>query len=71
MQIAQDVAELEIDEDGEVININDGGKHALAKLVESYQEIGGSVSASLIAKKLTEEDLVENLDLPEKLDERV
>lgn len=71
VNIAQDVAELEITDDGKVENINDGGKHALAKLVESYQDIGGAVSASLIAKELKENGIGEDLDLPEKLQERM
>ena len=62
---------MKIGENGGVIEIKDGGKHALEKLVKSYQGIGGAVSASLIAKKLREDYLTENLDLPEKIEERL
>jgi hypothetical protein len=70
IKIAQDVPELEINDDGSLDEIKDGGKNALDNLVKKYQGIGGSVSASLIANRLKDEDL-EGIDLPERLEARI
>lgn len=69
LQVAENVSGLEVDEDGEVQELAGEARAVLDDLVESYQDVGGSVSASLIAKRLKKEDL-DDLELPDRLEER-
>lgn len=67
---AQDVEGLNVDDDGNILGIDGSGKKVIEKLVSNYEDIGGSVTASLIARKIKDVG-AEDLDLPEVLEQRM
>lgn len=70
LKIAKEVDELQVDEEGNVLGIDDDGKTVLNQLVTAYQNVGGSISATLIARALKQHDITD-LDMPSKLEGRV
>lgn len=70
LRAARDIAGLEVDEEGSVTGLDRDGKQCLTELVEAYQDIGGAVSATLIARSIKEAG-GDDLDLPDILAERL
>lgn len=67
---AKEVDGLEIDEEGHVLDIEGEGQQVLKRLVDRYEEVGGSVTASLIARRIKKIG-GDELELPEKLESRL
>lgn len=70
LRTARQVSSIEIADDGSVTGLEQDGKQCLTDLVEAYQDIGGAVSATLIARSIKQIG-GDNLDLPDILAERV
>lgn len=67
---ARAVDGLTVSDDGTVTGIDRAGKDVLGDLVDTYVEYAGSVSATLIARSISNMDLG-GIELPENLAERV
>lgn len=70
IRTAQKVENLDIDDHGNVKGFEGNGAKVLEELVEKYIEIGGEVTATLIARKLDDEGL-KDVELPETLKDRL
>lgn len=62
---------LEVADDGSVEELSRPGGAVLQRLVEVYIDRFGTVSASLIARKLEEEIDLEDLQLPPEITQRL
>lgn len=70
LRVAKRVSGLEVSDDGSVDEMSRDEKEILEDLVEEYQDVAGSVAATLIARKI--KDIGgEELDLPQILLERM
>lgn len=70
LRTARQVPGLEVEDDGRVTGLERDGKQCLAELVGAYQDIGGAVSATLIARSIKQSG-GDDLDLPDILAERI
>lgn len=70
LRTARKVDGLDVGDDGTVTSRGRDGKQCLQDLVEAYQEIGGAVSATLIARSIADIGGGE-LDLPQVIAERI
>lgn len=70
VRTARQVEGLDVGDDGSVTTLNRDGKQCLADLVEAYQDVGGAVSATLIARSIKQAG-GDDLDLPDVLAERI
>jgi hypothetical protein len=70
LEAADSVDGFSTDDEGNVTALEGNGKEVLGRLVEKYEDVGGQVTASLIARKIKKAG-GEDLDLPDNLAERI
>lgn len=70
LEVAHEIEGIQVSDEGEVVELEKDGKDVLADLVSAYQEIGGSVTASLIAREI-ESDVDDDINLPKVLAKRI
>lgn len=67
---AQRVEGLRVADDGEILGLGRDGKAILADLLDAYIDLGGTVSASLIARAIENQGGA-TVDLPQQLAKRI
>lgn len=70
LDVAESVEGFSTDDEGKVTALEGNGKEVLGRLVEKYEDVGGQVTASLIARNIKKVG-GEELELPNNLAERI
>lgn len=70
LAVVRDVPDLTVSDDGAVEELRGDGKDVLAELVRAYQDVGGDVTAALIARRIRRAEITD-IDLPEVLEARM